>query len=196
VTNVARLPSGALLVVAATEFELASVQGAAALGRQTLCCGTGPVEAAAATARTIATVLPDLILHIGIAGARSLEPGSIVIGDESVYCDLVDPTRSFPRIERAAPDPRLLEVARTSLAHAHVLAIATSARVGGGSTCADVEAMEGFAVLRAAAEAGVPALELRAVSNTFASPRSEWRIDAALAALANAVSTLLEALDA
>ncbi len=185
-----------MLVVAATEFELAFVEGAAAASRATLCCGIGPVEAAAATARTIAISRPDGILHIGIAGARALGPGSIVIGSESVYCDLVDATRSFPRVERATPDPRLLEAACTSLPRAHVLAIATSARVGGGSAYADVEAMEGFGVLRAAAEAGVPALELRAVSNTFAAPRSEWRIDDAIAALAEAVSTLLEALDA
>ena len=119
-----------------------------------------------------------------------------MIGEESVYCDLVDATRSFPRIVRAAPDPRLLELARATLPDAHVLPIATSARVGGGATCADVEAMEGFGVLRAAAEAGVPALELRAVSNLFSSPRSEWRIDAAIAALAEAVFALLEAFDA
>jgi nucleoside phosphorylase len=56
--------------------------------------------------------------------------------------------------------------------------------------------MEGFAVLRAAAEAGVPALELRAVSNLFSSPRPEWRIDAAIAALAGAVFAVLKAFDA
>ncbi len=185
-----------MLVVAATEFELAVVQGADTAGRETLCCGTGPVEAAAATARALANARPDAILHIGIAGARALEPGAVVIGESSIYCDLVDATRTFPRIEQAVPDPRLLAAARASLPHAHVLPIATSARVGGGSTCADVEAMEGFGVLRAAVEAGVPALELRAVSNTFAALRSEWRIDDAIAALAEAVAALLEVLDA
>jgi futalosine hydrolase len=185
-----------LLVVAATEFELAFVEGAAAAGHETLVCGTGPVEAAAKTARLIAAARPGAILQVGIAGARSLEPGSVVIGEESVYCDLVDGTRSFPRIVRAAPDPRLLETARATLPQAHVLPIATSARVGGGEPCADVEAMEGFGVLLAAVEAGVPALELRAVSNLFSSQRSEWRIDAAIAALADAVLALLEALDA
>jgi futalosine hydrolase len=185
-----------LLVVAATEFELAAAEGAATSRPGTLCCGTGPVEAAVSTARAIARLTPDAILHIGIAGARDLEPGSIVLGEEAVYCDLLDPARSFPRVERAAPDPRLLDAARRSLPHAHVLSIATSAKVGGGAQCADVEAMEGFGVLRAAADAGIPALELRAVSNTFAAPRSDWRIDEAIAALARAVSTLLEALDA
>ncbi len=56
--------------------------------------------------------------------------------------------------------------------------------------------MEGFAVLRAAARAGVPALELRAVSNAFGAPRSSWRVAEALEALSAATATLLEALGA
>jgi nucleoside phosphorylase len=183
-----------VLVVAATELELAAAAGTS--GTETLCCGIGPVEAAASTARAIAEMRPDAILHIGIAGALDLEPGSIVIGVESVYCDLVDATRSFLRIERAEPDARLLAAAREALPHAQARVIGTSARVGGSATCADVEAMEGFGVLRAAREGGVPALELRAVSNRFASPRSEWRIDEAIAALADAVAVFLEARDA
>ena len=82
------------------------------------------------------------------------------------------PTRTFPRVERATPDPALLATARRLLPEAAVLPIGTSARVGGGASCADVEAMEGFAVLRAAAAAGVPALELRAVSNGYGADRS------------------------
>ena len=180
-----------MLVVAATTLELAFVAHA-----ETLCCGVGPVEAAARTARALAHDPPSAVLHIGIAGARTLEPGSLVLGSEAVYCDLVDETRSFARIERAVPDPVLLAAARRSLPAAAVVPIATSARVGGGRGCCDVEAMEGFAVLRAAAAAGVPALELRAVSNSFDADRSDWRIDDALAALAAAVPLLLEALDA
>jgi futalosine hydrolase len=53
--------------------------------------------------------------------------------------------------------------------------------------------MEGFAVLRAAAASGVPAIELRAISNAFDAPRTEWRIDEAIAALAGALPRLIEA---
>jgi propanediol dehydratase small subunit len=53
------------------------------------------------------------------------------------------------------PDPALLAAARRALPEAAVLAIGTSARVG-GTDGVDVEAMEGFAVLRAAELAGVP----------------------------------------
>jgi futalosine hydrolase len=90
----------------------------------------------------------------------------------------------------------LLAEARRVLPEAHVLPIATSARVGGGSVC-EVEAMEGFGVLRAAARAGVPALEVRAVSNAVGErDRALWRIDDALAALAASVPRLIEAFNA
>jgi len=70
-----------LLVVAATARELAPAEG-----WRTLCCGVGPVEAAAATAAAIATMRPRIILHVGIAGARrasGLVPPSLVIGTAS-----------------------------------------------------------------------------------------------------------------
>jgi nucleoside phosphorylase len=52
--------------------------------------------------------------------------------------------------------------------------------------------MEGFAVLRAAELAGVPALELRAISNDADDPdRSLWRTDEAFAALQDAVPRVL-----
>jgi nucleoside phosphorylase len=175
-----------VLVVAATELELGLIEGA-----ETFCCGIGPVEAAHTTARALARAAPAALLHIGLAGARSLPPGTLVLGAEAVYCDLVDATRTFPRIERAEPDAALLARARRLLPEAAVLPIATSARVGGAASCADVEAMEGFAVLRAAAAAGVPALELRAVSNVYDDDRADWRVEEALEALTAAVTTLI-----
>ena len=47
--------------------------------------------------------------------------------------------------------------------------------------------MEGFAVLRAAALAGVPAVEVRASSNAIDEPdRARWRFDEALRAACGA----------
>jgi futalosine hydrolase len=181
----------AVLVIAATERELAGVDGP-----ETLCCGIGPVEAALATARALAAHAPRAVLHIGIAGARTLQPPALVLGAEAVYCDLIDPASLLPRVERVEPDATLLAAARRALPEAHVLPIATTAKVGGGKDY-EVEGMEGFAVLRAAALAGVPALELRAVSNAIAEPdRARWRIDEALERLSGAVPVLLEALGA
>ena len=179
-----------LLVVAATERELAFVRGA-----ETLCCGVGPVEAALRTARSLAERPVDAVLHIGIAGARTIEPPALVLGSESVYCDLIDAANTQPRVERVEPDLELLTRARQTVPEALVLPIATSAKVGGGTAC-DVEAMEGFGVLRAAALAGVAALELRAISNAVGEPdRALWRFDDALAALAGAVERLVLELD-
>jgi nucleoside phosphorylase len=56
--------------------------------------------------------------------------------------------------------------------------------------------MEGFAVLRACALAGVPAVEVRAISNEIGEPdRSRWELDTALAALADALPRLRAALE-
>jgi len=181
----------AVLVVAATDRELALVRDA-----DTFCCGIGPVEAALQTARALAEHRPGAVLHIGIAGARGLEPPALVIGTESVYCDVVDPSSTLPRVERIVPDASLLERVRHALPDARLLPIATSGRVGGGTAC-DVEAMEGFGVLRAAAHAGVAAVEVRAVSNELGEEdRSRWDVDGALAGLGTALPALLTALDA
>jgi nucleoside phosphorylase len=178
-----------ILVVAATDFEAALVEPGRA---RVVVSGIGPVEAALATSRALAEGTPEAVLQVGIAGARTLPNGSIAIGAEAVYCDVLDPNARIPRVERVAPDARLLEAARRALPDAHVLPIGTSGRVGGGAGC-EVEAMEGFGALRAASVAGVPALELRAVSNPVdEQDRDAWRIDTALEALRAALPPVLE----
>jgi futalosine hydrolase len=180
-----------ILVVAATDFEVALVDGAAV---RTVVSGVGPVEAALAASRAIVDARPTALLQIGIAGARTLPDASIVLGSEAVYCDVIDPLARIPRVERVKPDAELLAAARRALPEAHVLPIGTTGRVGGGVDC-DVEAMEGFGVLRAAALAGVPALELRAISNHVAeADRGRWSVDDALDALRSALPPLLEVL--
>jgi len=161
-----------------------------------LVCGIGPVEAAAATARALAERRPDAVLHIGIAGGRGIDPPAIVLGSEAVYCDIAgDLAARLPRIHRAAADASLLAAAEAALPEALIRTIGTTARVG-HATGFDVEAMEGFAVLRAAELARVPALELRAISNDADEPdRSLWRNDDAFAALQDAVPRVLAALE-
>jgi futalosine hydrolase len=54
--------------------------------------------------------------------------------------------------------------------------------------------MEGFGVLRACSLAGVPAVEIRAISNELAeNDRSRWRIGRALEALSAVLADVLEA---
>jgi len=173
-----------ILVVAATLEELRGADGAA-----TLVCGVGPVEAAARTAAALALQQPDFVLHVGIAGGRSFEKPSFVVGSEAVYCDADDPRW----IELRVPaDSGLLDAARRALPEASVGPIGTSARVGGSTGC-EVEAMEGYAVLRAAALAGVPAVEVRVLSNAVGEPdRGKWQFDEAKDALAAALPALIE----
>jgi predicted 5'-methylthioadenosine/S-adenosylhomocysteine nucleosidase len=174
-----------MLVVAATERELALLDGL-----ETFCCGIGPVEAALRTARALEERRPVAVIQAGIAGSRTLEPPTLVLGSEAVYCDVIDPGSTFPRVERARPDDALLERARAALPEAQVMPIATSGKVGAG-TGFDVEAMEGFGVLRACELAGVPAVELRAISNSpDEADRMRWRFDDAFAALADALQRL------
>ena len=182
-------PNPLILVVAATEKELAA-SGAP----DTLCCGIGPAESGIRTAMALAELRPDAVLHVGIAGAPELETLSVVIGSEAQYADIVDPSSTMPRVERAHPAPELVEAARRALPDAQVLPIASCARVGGGGEC-HVEAMEGFSVLRAAELAGVPAVEVRTISNSPAEvDRGLWRIEDALARLGEIVPLLLEEL--
>ncbi len=172
-----------VLLVAATERELCGHDG--------LVCGIGPVEAAVTTARALARSAPEAVVHLGIAGARGLEPATLVVGTESVYCDLRAPIRL---IDRLAPDGALVAAAREALPGALALAIGTSAAVGGTDTDVPVEAMEGFGVLRACADAGIPGVEVRAVSNEIGeADRARWSIEEALEALARAIPALVAA---
>jgi futalosine hydrolase len=171
-----------VLVVAATERELAHVRRF-----ETFACGVGPVEAALNTAQQLARRQPDAVLHVGIAGARAIEPLSLVLGSESIYCDV---RSAIPVIDRVAPDAALFGRVHAALPDAVVCPIGTSAAVGGGSAC-EVEAMEGFGVLRACESAGVPAVELRVVANSPDEPdRAKWRFDEAFAALGDALDRL------
>jgi len=184
-----------LLIVAATELELRVVGDLA----PTLCCGIGPIEAAVQTAAALAGDPPAAVLHVGVAGARAdagIAVGRLVLGSEAVYEDIAgDLAARMPRIERALPDEALLSAASAALPDAVLSAIGTTARVGAGRVC-PVEAMEGFAVLRAADIAGVPALELRAISNLVEDDRVAWRLEEALEALALALPPVTSALAA
>lgn len=178
-----------ILVVAATARELATPDG-----WLTLLCGVGPVEAAARTAAAIAALRPTAILHVGIAGARrarALAPASLVIGTEARYCDSNVPAEWAPSSVPASAV--FLHAVQHARPDAISLTIGTSARVGGTVHC-DVEAMEGFGVLRAAQLAGVPAIEVRAISNDIEEPdRARWHFDAAFAAITAVTPQLVRA---
>jgi futalosine hydrolase len=175
-----------LLLVAATAGELCGHPGVA--------CGIGPVEAAAGTARAVAERAPKAVLHVGIAGGRGLPLGTLVVGSRSVYSDLA---AGISVVDVVEPHPRLLAAACSAIGDAVVLPIETSAGLARSSAEGLVEAMEGFGVLRACGLAGVPAIEVRAISNEIGeADRALWDIPGALEALAQALPRLIASLTA
>jgi futalosine hydrolase len=179
-----------ILILAATDRELAAPQGwIAAL------CGVGPVEAAVSAAVAIAEYRPDAVIQVGIAGARrsaNLAPATLVIGSESQYCDLADLPAAWATASITA-NPVLVAALQRHLPGAVTRPIGTSGRVGGSSAC-EVEAMEGFGVLRAAQRANVPAIEIRAISNDIEEQdRARWHFQAAFNAITSVTPLVVKA---
>ncbi|MET8346978.1 futalosine hydrolase [Streptomyces microflavus] len=173
--------------------------------------GAGPAAAAAAAAFALASSASapgpyGLVVSAGIGGgfAPAAPLGSLVVASDIVAADLGAETPDgflpvtalgFGR-DRFAPPPTLVRevAAATGAAPGPVLTVSTvtgtAARTAALLTAypgALAEAMEGFGVAEAAERAGVPVLELRAVSNTVGPrDRAAWRIGDALAALTEA----------
>ncbi|PVC90639.1 futalosine hydrolase [Streptomyces sp. CS090A] len=171
--------------------------------------GAGPAAAAAAAAFALASSAPHpygLVVSAGIGGgfAPAAPLGSLVVASDIVAADLGAETPDgflpvtalgFGR-DRFVPPPALVRevAAATGAAPGPVLTVSTV--TGTAARTADLlaahpgalaEAMEGFGVAEAAERAGVPVLELRAVSNTVGPrDRAAWRIGDALAALTEA----------
>jgi futalosine hydrolase len=166
-----------ILVATAVEAELGSWQGRD--GVETLVTGVGPVEASCALADALAKRPYALVVNAGIAGAldgAAAVGDGVVVGDDTMELALesgapLDLPRGITLVERSASDAGL--VGRLRKKGFPVLHGITVARVTSSEATArrlrergaQVESMEGFAVLRAAERAGVPAIELRGISN-------------------------------
>jgi futalosine hydrolase len=176
-----------ILLIAATEQELCGEEG--------LVCGIGPVEAATATARALALERPKAVVNVGVAGAKGITPGRLVIGSEAIYCDLA---AGVPVMQHVQPDATLLAATEAALPLAVTLPIGTTATVDGPCGAHPgirVEGMEGFGVLRACELAGIPGIELRAVSNEIGEgDRARWQIARGIDTLGDAIPALIAAL--
>jgi futalosine hydrolase len=196
-----------ILLVCAVPAEIAWL-GARA-GVETLVAGIGPVEAAASVAGALARRRYDVVIDTGIAGAfrGTFAIGdAVVVGDERFELDREtgEPIASSDgaRVEdRARSDAALVE-ALTALGFPRASGITVARPTSTDRTAqrlralgAEVESMEGFAVLRAAAIAGVPAIEVRGISN-FSGDRaaSEWDFEAGLRGLRRVLNASLEIL--
>lgn len=162
-----------------------------------LVTGVGPVEAAAATALRLARGDVDLVVNAGIAGAFA---GTAAVGDAAiVYEEFMEvgletgESIALPNgqrvTERAHASQRFFE-SLIALGYQPLRGVTVSRVTATDATAArlaalgaQVETMEGYAVLRAAQLAGVPAVEVRGISNIVGDRASSgWNFAAGVAA--------------
>ncbi|MDH6112287.1 futalosine hydrolase [Kitasatospora sp. MAP12-15] len=200
-----------LLVVVAVAAEAEAVlRGAPADRVEVLTAGVGPAAAAAAAATALAGRRYPLVLSAGIAGgfAPHAPIGTVVVADAIVAADLGAQTPDgfrdvtelgFGTVRHTPPPAAVaLLAAATGAVTGPVLTVSTvtgsaerAAELAGRHPGAAAEAMEGFGVAEAAARHGVPALELRTISNAVGPrDRAAWRIGEALGALERAFAAL------
>ncbi|WP_405155515.1 futalosine hydrolase [Paenibacillus sp. FSL K6-0108] len=184
---------------------------------------TDAAQASAASSRpgplagTGLTPAYTLVVSAGIGGGfpGRADVGSIVVADAMVAADLGSQTPDgFLSVDelgfgssRVAADAVLAarlrhELQRAGLAVSGGTAVTVTTATGTAETAAELlrrvpdaaaEGMEGFGVATAAQQFGVPALELRAISNAVGPrDRDAWRIKDALDALQAASSILRE----
>jgi futalosine hydrolase len=180
-------------------------------GVELFACGVGPVEAAAETARKLAWGGYQAVVNAGIGGAFR---GRARIGDALA---IAEETLAELGLEGGGPltlpggatlvDKTLADRALLERAHGSLLPVGAGLTVAQVTTtdatarrlsdryAPDVESMEGFSVLRAAALAGVAALEIRGISN-YVGDRSaaEWNFEAGARAAAAGLDAVLDRL--
>lgn len=179
--------------------------------------GVGPIAAAATTARALVAKPYDLVISAGIGGGFSggAEVETLVVATEIIGADLgVETPEGFCSLDemgfgsvRVPVEPETSRCLLAALQAAQLAACAgpiltVSTATGTAETTAELtarvpgavaEAMEGYGVALAAQAAGVPVVELRAISNLVGPrDRAAWRIKEALGLLETASAILLE----
>lgn len=218
-------PPARLLVVTAVPAErdavtAAGLREAGLPDADVIVAGVGPAAAAAGTATALALAEAagkpyGLVVSAGIAGGFwPVAPvGHVTVAETIVAADLGVATDDgfvpvaelgFGTSEHRPPARLSRGVARAlGAAYGPVLTVSTITGTAEGAAeltrrhpNAVAEAMEGFGVAEAAAARGLPALEIRTVSNTVGPrDRAAWRIGDALSALTTAFGKLPAALE-
>ena len=198
-----------VLIVTAVQVEadaIGPIQNA-----QVIVSGIGRTNAAAATTEAIIKYGPfDYVFSVGLAGSlpeAGLEIGDIVVASACVYVEegLFTPA-GFQDMAglgfslgdftgNAVPvDPNMRVVLDALYRSGPIATVAScsgtdeAAREVVRRTGAIAEAMEGAAVVHAAARLGIPAGELRAISNTTGDRTNQrWDLPRGLSALGKAV---------
>jgi futalosine hydrolase len=171
-----------------------------------LVTGVGPIEAGISVARALAQGPYSLVINAGVAGAFegcAAVGDGVVVSEEYMEIGLEDGKPfALPDgariIDRVASDfmlvDRLVELGYASKRGITVPQVTTTRETAQRLAAykADVESMEGFAVLRAAEMAAVPAVELRGISNIVTErAKSGWDFDAGRDGLRRVLAALL-----
>ena len=202
-----------ILVIVAVESERAAL-GARCLAApevHVVVAGIGRTNAAAATAEALADARAAgapfaAVISTGIAGAlpgSNLAIGTVIVADACIYAEegialpegqgdmrvLGFPLGDFEG-NRVPVDGALLLAFRAIGPACAITTVATCSGTDAAAlsvrtrTGAMAEAMEGAAVVHAARRVGVPALEIRSISNTTGDRAAQqWDIAAAFSAL-------------
>ena len=171
-----------------------------------LVTGIGPIEAAASVSRALAQSPYSLVINAGIAGAFE---GAAAVGDGVVVCEEflelgletgapITLPDGAAVVDRVSSDlqivDQLVELGFASLRGLTVSRVTATAATAERLAAYGVqtESMEGFAVLRAAEIAGVPALEVRGISNIVTQrSQSKWNFCAGVRGLESILTPLL-----
>jgi nucleoside phosphorylase len=161
-----------ILIIVPTEREAEFFAGQ---GLTAHICGVGMAECAASTARLLAAsgVKPDLVILAGVAGACTddFELGETVAVTSETIADLGrrNPaggfTPLFPKTYDAPLVPLGYRAVRSNTVNAAGALLPLCAPLE-----AEIENMEGAAFLAVCAAMGVPAMEIRTISNRVGEP--------------------------
>jgi futalosine hydrolase len=193
-----------ILIVCAVAKELAFLEPRPHV--EVLVTGLGAVEAAANVSRALAQSPYDQVVNAGIAGA--LDAGAavgdgVIVSEEMTELNLetgepIPLPDELHAVDRVGSDLGLVDrlaelgfqVVRGITVSRVTATDATAARLQ--RLGAQVESMEGFGVLRAAEIAGVPAIEVRGISNRVGDrAASGWDFSAGVAGLQTIMNVLL-----
>jgi futalosine hydrolase len=199
-----------VLVVAATEAEIAALRPALGEHVHLIVAGVGMVATAARCAREIARRRCDFALNLGLCGSfdPSMRPGDVVhvvrdriaeLGaeDDEAFLTMADVGLSADAVfVNAHPPPNaalrgLREADGITVNTVHGCDRSIAAVVARFQP--QVESMEGAGFMCACLDAAVPFAQVRAVSNVVERRnRSAWRITEAIAALTDTAVRILE----
>jgi futalosine hydrolase len=194
-----------ILLAAAVESELSFWRPRE--GVEILITGIGPVEASCALATALALHRYRFVVNAGLAGAFdgcAAVGDGVVVADDALELDLeTGAPLAVPSgtriVDRALSNPERVAALRArgfAALHGVTVARVTSTETTArrlSELGAQIESMEGFAALRAAERADVPAIELRGVSNRCGErSASGWNFAAGVAGLERVVNAFFE----